>query len=98
MLQDSLYAVRVLLQGKACSAMVVVSLALCIGANTALFSATNGLLLRKVSVEDPDSLVRLRHLGRNRMANNVSEYGNVAREPGQQAGSTFCDAMYLELK
>ena len=78
MLQDLRYAVRVILQGKAWSAMVVLSLALGIGANTALFSATNGLLLRKLSVEDPDTLVRLRHVGRNRMANNVSEYGNIA--------------------
>ena len=82
MLQDLRYAGRVLLQGKAWSAMVVLSLALGIGANTALFSATNGLLLRKLPVEDPDTLVRLRHVGRNRMANNVSEYGNIARGPG----------------
>jgi predicted permease len=98
MLQDLRYAARVLLQGKAWSAMVVVSLALGIGANTALFSATNGLLLRKVPIEDPDSLVRLRHLGRNRMANNVSEYGNVANDPGEQAGSTFSYPLYLQLR
>jgi predicted permease len=98
MLQDLRYAVRVLLQGKGWSAMVVLSLALGIGANTALFSATNGLLLRKLSVSDPDALVRLRHLGRNRMANNVSEYGSVASTPGEQAGGTFSYPMFLELK
>jgi predicted permease len=98
MLQDFRYAVRVLAQGKAWSAMVVVSLALGIGANTALFSATNGLLLRKVPVGDPDSLVRLRHVGRNRMANNVSEYGNLGNAPDEQAGSTFSYPMFLELR
>ena len=89
MLQDLRYAGRVLLQGKAWSAMVVLSLALGIGANTALFSATNGLLLRKLPVDDPDTLVRLRHVGRNRMANDVSEYGNIAQRPRRgNAGST----------
>ena len=98
MFQDLRYAIRVILHGKGWSAMVVLSLALGIGANTALFSATNGLLLRKLSVEDPDSLVRLRHLGRNRMANNVSEYGNIARGEGEQAGSTFSFPMFQELR
>ncbi len=98
MLQDLRHAVRMLLQGKAWSAMVVLSLALGIGANTALFSATNGLLLRKIPIDDPDSLVRLRHLGRNRMANNISEYGNLGTAPGEQAGSTFSYPLFLELK
>jgi predicted permease len=98
MLQDLRYAVRVLFQGKAWSTMVVLSLALGIGANTALFSATNGLLLRKVPVDDPDSLVRLRHLGRNRMANNVSEYGGITTVPGEQAGSTFSYPGFNALK
>ena len=99
MLQDLRYAGRVILQGKAWSAMVVLSLALGIGANTALFSATNGLLLRKLPVEDPDTLVRLRHVGRNRMSNNVSEYGNITRPPEvENIGSTVSYAVYQELR
>jgi predicted permease len=98
MLRDLRYAARVLLQGKAWSAMVVLSLALGIGANTALFTATNGLLLRKVAVTDPDTLVRLRHLGRNQMANDVSEYGNIVRSGDEEAGSTFSFAMFEELR
>ena len=98
MIQDLRYAVRVLLQGKAWSAMVVLSLALGIGANTALFSATNGMLLRKLSVEDPDSLVRLRHIGQHQMANDTNEYGYIARAPGTRAGSTFSYPMYQQLR
>ncbi|MET0212223.1 MAG: hypothetical protein ABW292_04430, partial [Vicinamibacterales bacterium] len=99
MRQDLRYAGRVILQGKAWSAMVVLSLALGIGANTALFSATNGLLLRKLPVEDPDTLVRLRHVGRNRMSNNTSEYGNISRPPGiENIGSTVSYAVYQELR
>jgi predicted permease len=97
-LQDVKYAVRVLLKGKAWSAMVVLSLALGIGANTALFSATNGLLLRQLVVEDPESLVRLRHLGRNQMANDVSEYGYLPRDTGGDMGSTFSYRVYRELR
>ena len=49
-----------MLQSRGWTAVVLVSLALGIGANTALFSAMNGLLFRKVPVTDPDRLVRLR--------------------------------------
>ncbi len=98
MLQDLRYAIRVILQGKAWSAMVVLSLALGIGANTALFSATNGLLLRKLSITDPDTLVRFRHVGRNQMANSISEYGSIAREPGVESGSTFSYPLFQELQ
>jgi predicted permease len=97
-LQDLRYAVRVLLQGKAWSAMIVLSLAMGIGANTALFSATNGLLLRKLPVDDPDALVRFRHAGRNQMANNVSEYGNITRDAGTEMRSTFSYPLFQELK
>ncbi|HXG73072.1 MAG TPA: ABC transporter permease [Gemmatimonadaceae bacterium] len=99
MLQDLRYAVRVLLQGKTWSAMVVLSLALGIGANTALFSATNGLLLRQLPVEDPDTLVRLRHVGRNSMANNTSEYGNIARLPAAEpSGATMSYPAFATLR
>lgn len=97
MIQDLRYAVRVLLQGKAWSAMVVLSLALGIGANTALFSAANGLLLRKIPVTDPDSLVRLRHVGRNQAATDIREYGYIEREGELEAGSTFSYPMFQQL-
>ena len=99
MVQDLRHAVRVLLQGKTWSAMVVLSLALGIGANTALFSATNGLLLRKLPVDDPETLVRLRHVGRNSMANNTSEYGNIVRVPGAEpSGATFSYPTFAALR
>ena len=45
MLRDLRHAVRVLLKAKRWTAVVLVSLTLGIGANTALFSAVNGLLI-----------------------------------------------------
>ena len=79
MLRDLRHGVRSLLQDKGWTTVVVVSLALGIGANTALFSAINGLYLRKLPVTDPDSLVRLKWVGRNDMATNSSDYGSRAR-------------------
>ena len=42
--------------GHVTTAVVVLSLGLGIGANTALFSAVNGMLLTKIPARDPDSL------------------------------------------
>ena len=97
MLKDIHYAVRILLRAKAWTAMVVLSLALGIGANTALFSAVNGLALRTLPVDDPRSLVRFRHVGRNEMSQSVSEYGDVDRPGGMPVGTTFSYPMFREL-
>ncbi len=97
MLKDLRYAVRMLLQAKGWTAVVVVSLALGIGANTALFSAVNGLLLKTVPVKDPDSLVRLRHAGQNDMSTGSSDYGFSAPIGGLSVRSSFSYPMYQQL-
>ena len=65
MLKDLRHAVRVLLRAKGWTAVVILSLALGIGANTAIFTGVNALLLTRIPVTDPDTLVRLRYGGRN---------------------------------
>src|SRR5262245_60007970 len=75
MLQDLKHAARMLLQTKGWTAVVLLSLALGIGANTALFTGVNGLLLRTVSVPHPDNLVRLRYAGANDMRSSSNGYG-----------------------
>jgi hypothetical protein len=52
-------AVRLVRQSPGVVAAAVISLALGIGANTALFSITVGLLLRPLPYTDPDRLVIL---------------------------------------
>jgi predicted permease len=97
MLKDLRHAVRVLLRAKGWLIVVLLSLALGIGANTAIFSAVNRLLLVRIPVADPDTLVRLRWAGRNDMVNSSSDYGFSATTPdGQRVRSTFSYPMYRQ--
>jgi len=87
-----------LLQAKGWTAVVLVCLALGIGANTALFSAIDGLLLRKLPVRDPDSLVKFRSAGPNQVRTDILSYGFTALDSqGRQIEPTFSYPMYLEL-
>ncbi len=58
---DFRYALRALRHSKAFAAVVVITLALGIGANTAIFSVVRGVLLKPLPHRDGDRLVYLRH-------------------------------------
>src|SRR5881392_3350534 len=57
--QDIRYSVRMLVRNPVTTGVAILSLALGIGANTAIFSLLNALILRPLPVRDPGQLVRL---------------------------------------
>ena len=99
MLKDLRHGIRVLLQAKGWTVVVVLSLAVGIGANAAIFTAVNSLLLRTLPVHDPDSLVRLRWGGDNDMSNDRSDYGMSAPGPnGEMVHTTFSYPMFQHFR
>ena len=58
LIQDVRYGIRQLARNPGFAAITIFTLALGIGANTAVFTLTNALLLRSLPVPKPDELVR----------------------------------------
>lgn len=99
MLRDLRHGVRVLMQAKGWTLVVVLSLAVGIGANATVFTAVNGLLLKKLPVQDPDALVRFKWGGKNDMSNDQSDYGNSGRSADDHPiRATFSYPMFQDFR
>src|SRR5256885_10853842 len=60
LLQDVRYSLRKLIRAPAFTLVAVLTLALAIGATTAVFSLVDGVLLKSLPFRDPDRLIRVR--------------------------------------
>ena len=72
LIQDLRYAMRVLSRSPGFSMVAILSLALGIGANTAIFSLMNTIMLKVLPIKDPARLFLISHSG----SGNISESSN----------------------
>jgi predicted permease len=80
--QDIRYGWRTLRNNPLFAAMAVLSLALGIGANTAIYSIIDAIMIRSLPVKDPDSLVILNWSAKQYPEVAHSSNGSTYREPG----------------
>jgi predicted permease len=81
--RDLTFAFRLMRQTPVISAVAMLSLALGIGANVAIFSLVNALMLKTLPIHEPDRLGIL---------------GQPPSEPGRQPGTSFTNAQWEYLR
>ncbi|HEU5412048.1 MAG TPA: ABC transporter permease [Candidatus Acidoferrales bacterium] len=100
LMQDVRYGMRMLAKSPGFAAVAILTLALGIGANTAIFSLIDAVMMRSIPVKDPQTLVVLNwsaHSGPK--FHGYSNHGDCGRAPeGEHAGCSFSLPLFKDLR
>jgi len=97
LMQDLRFGVRMLAKQPVFTLIAVLSLALGIGANTAIFSLVDTLLLKSLPVRDPDSLVQFKWAAGDKFRVRYDGRGNRDELPGLRVNTSFSHTVFTQL-
>ena len=87
--KDLLYALRIMLRNKSVTAIVLLTLTVGIGANTAIFSIVYGVLIKSLPYRNPEQLVRMFDHWRNRTEGTEGDAAPANYYDWQQQAQSF---------